>query len=132
VIDYDLLDAVNFQVNKLMTYRPDAPNARLPKPEEIEKDKAGDCEDYAILKAHRLVRWNRCSPDDLSIGVFQPLKAGRPNHAMLLAKGQKKKGLFRKTIVDCVYVLDNRTNNIYTLDQIRDELILQSPVDPYI
>ena len=132
MIDYDLLDAVNFQVNKLMTYRPDAAGEKLPRPEDIEKAKAGDCEDYAILKAHRLVKWNRCASADLSIGVFEPLKKGRPNHAMLLAKGQKKKGIFKKSIVDCVYVLDNRTNNIYTLDQIRDKLILQSPVDLFI
>jgi len=132
MIDYDLLDAVNFQVNKLMKYRQDAAGEMLPRPEDIEKSKQGDCEDYAILKAHRLVRWNSCDSADLSMGMFESKKKGLPRHAMLLAKGQKKKGIFKKSMVDCVYVLDNRTNNIYTLDQIRDKLILSLPVDLYI
>jgi len=132
MIDYDLLDAVNFQVNRAMTYKKDAQGAGLPKPEDIEKIKQGDCDDYVILKAHRLVKWNRCSPDDLSFGIFAPLKKDAQYHAMLLAKGQKKKGLFSKTIVDCVYVLDNRTNNIYTLDSVRDKLLSSLPIELYL
>lgn len=132
MIDYDLLDAVNFQVNRLIKFTPDGVRDKWSKAAETEATKIGDCEDYAIVKAHRLVKWNRCNPSDLSIGKFRPTRKGGQNHAMLLAKGQKRKGLFRKSIVDCVYVLDNRTNNIYTLDQIRDSLIETYPVDDYI
>jgi hypothetical protein len=36
--------------------------------------------------------------------------------------------LFRKTETPCEYVLDNRTNNIYRLDQTREKIVTKVPI----
>jgi len=130
VIPYKLLDEVNYTVNKQLTYCPDGADTGWKLASETEETLKGDCEDYAIVKASRLVKFHGVSPDDIEIGIFiTPNKAA---HAMLICNGERTTGFFRKKTIPCKYILDNRFNGIYTMDQIRDKLSHTKKVDKYL
>lgn len=130
MIPLALLDAVNFQVNRDLTYLPDGMKDKWCLASETEKSMTGDCEDFAIVKASRLVNLHDCNPKDMRIGKFRTPKG--TYHAMLIVEGEDTKGFFRKTTFPCRWVLDNRWAAIYRIDQIRDKLILEYPVETYI
>lgn len=125
--DFDLLDSVNLFTNKEIEYTKE-PKDYWQFPHETQEKKTGDCEDYAILKAWRLSKYGvPCS--DMELGYFKT-----PNdtyHMMLLVKGTYKK-LFTRRIVECTYMLDNRTNVIYRLGQTKDRLLSKVKVDKYV
>lgn len=125
--DFDLLDSVNLFTNREIKYTKE-PKDNWQYPQKTLDKKTGDCEDYAILKAWRLFKQGvPCS--DMSLGYFAtPLDT---RHVMLLVKGTYKK-LFSRKIVDCTYLLDNRTNDIYRLGQTKDKLLSQVKVDKYV
>lgn len=129
MIPLDLLDEVNHKVNHTLTYTPDGLVDKWEQAAFSEASLRGDCEDFAIVKASRLIHIHGCSSADMMIGKFRT-KIGY--HAMLVVNGEKKKGFFKREFVPCLWVLDNRTDNIFTIDQIRDKLILQYKVDAFI
>ena len=130
MIPYDVLDKANIDVNHLLTYCPDGLVDKWEKAAITEVSKTGDCEDYAITKASRLIKLFGCSPDDLRIGKFRTTKG--TYHAMLIAESEYTKGFFRKTKEPCRYLLDNRWNAIYRMDQVRDKLIIEYRVESFI
>lgn len=130
MIPYKLLDEVNYTVNKFLTYCPDGADTGWKCAAETEASKVGDCEDYAIVKASRLVKLHGMNPDDMEIGIF--ITPSKNSHAMLICKGEKTTGFFRKKVEPCQYILDNRFNGIYTIDQIRDKLSHVKKVDKYL
>jgi predicted transglutaminase-like cysteine proteinase len=130
VIPYGLLDKVNFTVNKYLTYIPDGADTSWKVAHETEASRRGDCEDYAIVKASRLVNLHDQNPDDMEIGIFITRKGNA--HAMLICKSERTTGFFRREKTPCDFVLDNRTNGIYTMDQISDKLSHTKKVDAYL
>ena len=130
MIPYGLLDKVNFTVNKYLTYRPDGIDTSWKVASDTEESRTGDCEDFAIVKASRLVKFHGQNPDDMSIGIFTAPNRGA--HAMLICKSDRSAGFFRRKRVPCEYVLDNRTNGIYTIGQIRDKLSHTKKVHDWI
>jgi predicted transglutaminase-like cysteine proteinase len=130
MIPYSLLDAVNFQVNKDIKYTRDGLYDYWAKAVDTERTRKGDCEDIAIVKANRLANLHHCNKKDMRIGKFQT--PGGTYHAMLVVEGEDTKGFFRKKTFPCRWVLDNRWDAIYRIDQIRDKLILEYDVDLYI
>ena len=130
MIPYGLLDKVNFTVNRLLTYRPDGLDTSWKHASETEETLRGDCEDFAIVKASRLVRFHGQNPDDMEIGIFT--SPNRNAHAMLICKSEKTIGLFRRKKVPCEFLLDNMTDGIYEMHQIRYKLATRRKVDKYI
>lgn len=130
MIPYKLLDDVNYTVNKYLTYCPDGADTAWKSACETEKTRTGDCEDFAIVKASRLVKLHGISPDEMELGVFMTPKGGV--HTMLICNGEQTVGIFRRKTEPCKYILDNRFNGIYTIDQIRDKLSHTKKVDAFI
>jgi predicted transglutaminase-like cysteine proteinase len=130
VIPYGLLDKVNFTVNKYLTYRPDGIDTSWKPARETEESLRGDCEDFAIVKASRLVRFHGQNPDDMAIGICT--FPNQTAHAILICKSEKTTGFFRRKKIPCEYVLDNRTNGIYEIDQTRLKIATRRKVDAYI
>ncbi len=130
MIPYKTLDEVNYTVNKLLTYCPDGADTGWKCAVETEQSLRGDCEDYAIVKASRLVKLYGISPDEMEIGIF--ITPSKNSHCMLICNGERTTGFFRRTTEPCKYVLDNRHSGIYTLDEIRDKLSHVKKVDKYI
>ena len=133
MIPLDLLDAINIKVNRLVQYKSDHEvhgKDKWQMPAETLLLGTGDCEDYAILKAHMLFK-EGCDISDMRIGRFTT-RDGK-GHAMLLCRSEKPKGFFKwKTWNPVEYVLDNRTNNIYTVDEISDVLTTIVQVSTYV
>ena len=115
-IPYDLLDNVNFWVNKNIRYERDrVPYAQSP--EESLKLGTGDCEDYAYLKAFKLIEAG-ADPKTLQIAVVTDRIDKSVYHAVLLASTRVKKGFFwNRKEKDVVLVLDNRWNALYTFTE---------------
>jgi predicted transglutaminase-like cysteine proteinase len=130
MIQYDLLDKVNYDVNRYITYTPDGASDKWNLATITEESRKGDCEDYAIVKANRLIKLHGCDSKYMRIGKFRTSKG--TYHAMLIVDGEHKKGFFRKITAPCQWVLDNRWDAIYRMDQIRDKLIIQYQVDKWI
>ena len=130
MIPYGLLDKVNFTVNKYMTYIPDGADTAWKHASETEETLRGDCEDFAIVKASRLAKFHGQNPDDMEIGIFITPKGNA--HAMLICDSEKTTGFFRRKTIPCKYVLDNRFNGIYTMEQIRDKLSHTKKVGAYL
>lgn len=121
MIAYDLLEKINYKVNQLVAYRTDLEKHGVADKWQRALDTlasgTGDCEDYAILKMHYLVKAG-CDRSDMRVGYFHDPK-GR-GHAMLICKGQRKGGFMWRKWIDCEWLLDNRTNFVYRLGETRD------------
>jgi predicted transglutaminase-like cysteine proteinase len=130
MIPFDLLDEVNHKVNHTLTYTPDGLIDKWEKAAVTDASMRGDCEDFAILKGFRLVKMHGCDAQDMQIGKFKTSKG--KYHAILMVESERTTGFFRKTTKPCTYLLDNRWDAIYTIDQIRDKLISVYGVSKYI
>lgn len=131
MIDYELLEKINFKVNQLVMYKNDL--EKHGKPDKWQSAietlsyATGDCEDYAILKMHYLLKAG-CEKSDMRMGYFHdPRGLG---HAMLICKGQRKCGFMWRKWIDCEWLLDNRTNIVYKMGETRDKYIRDLIVGP--
>ncbi len=52
---YDLVQKVNFEVNSTLTYKSDLAHYGKMENWAIPTDRYGDCEDFALLKFHKLL-----------------------------------------------------------------------------
>lgn len=114
MVDHSLIDDINYKVNKLIQYKRDN-GEHWQLPEETRRLRTGDCEDYAILKAKELIE-SGVDPEILKIGVVRTRKS-EGLHAVLLVPSRQRKGWFRRKWVDCIYVMDNMTSNLYTWEE---------------
>lgn len=127
--DLALLDEVNLRVNQRITYKRDN-GEHWQLAEETRRLGTGDCEDYAILKLNELARAG-CDVSSMKIGVVRTRKKEGTLHAVLLVPGQRKAGIFRKRVVDCVYVLDNMNSNVYTWEQTGYQMVRFEPASKW-
>lgn len=127
MIEWRALSDVNYGVNTTIRYKPDRTVHGKPeywqKPSETLKLGTGDCEDYAILKAHLLVKHHGADPNDMQIVVVKEPGA-KTLHAVLLARSTYTNGLlWWKKTHDCHYVLDNMRDDLVRWSKSSYELI---------
>jgi predicted transglutaminase-like cysteine proteinase len=119
VIDYDTLDSINLYANKNIKYMSDQAVWGKPDkwqtPDETEKLGTGDCEDYAIVKARRLVM---AGADPAAMQLLMVAPRGNPTgcHMVLAANTVVTTGiLWWKKRVTVTVLLDNMWDSLYTL-----------------
>lgn len=135
MIDRRVLDNINYNVNCMICYMPDERAHKKPEhwqmPAETLSRKTGDCEDYAILKAHLLVR-EGIDKDLLRIAVVREGE-NMPFHAVLLAPSTYTTGIWKwKKTRPCTYVLDNKTDSLARWEQTPYEVVRLVKVDKYV
>jgi predicted transglutaminase-like cysteine proteinase len=113
-VDRSLIDDINYRVNKLIAYKRDSVE-NWQRPEVTKRIGTGDCEDYAILKAKMLVEAG-VDPSILKIGVVRTRKS-QSLHAVLIVPSRYRKGFFRRKWVDCQYVMDNMSDNLFRWEE---------------
>lgn len=128
-VDYALIDEVNYRINKRIKYKRETGD-NWQKPSETERLGTGDCEDFAIMKAQELVRAG-VDPEILSIAVCRTRKS-TSLHAVLLVPSRYRKGFFRRTWVDCFYVMDNMSDNLYRFDQTGYTIVRKTKVTKWL
>ncbi len=98
------ITTVNNYVNHLITYKNDAKGADIwQAPKETLHRKAGDCEDYAILKRQIILENNLALPEDIKILLIWDIFRNEP-HAVLSVKGN---------------ILNNQTDKIHSVNSDR-------------
>ncbi len=112
-VDLALLDDVNYKVNHLLRYKPDA-GSHYQKADESRRLGTGDCEDYAILKAQELKEAG-VDVSLLTIAVCETRKSDNL-HAVLLVPSRRRVGIFKRRWQDTTVVLDNISDNIYRIE----------------
>lgn len=127
VVDYELLDSVNLFVNKYVQYRSDQAVWGKPDkwqtPDETEKLATGDCEDYAILKARKLVK-NGANPKAMQLLLVRTRQNPEGSHMVLAANTQVTTGmLWWKRKITVTVLLDNMWDSLYTLRESGHTLI---------
>ncbi len=130
MIPFSVLDKINTEVNNSIRYVRDVGKDHWKTPHETLIDGCGDCEDFAILKAYKLAAMGY-SLECMRITCYRV--AGGDYHAVLLVESEQEKGFFwRRKVVPCKYVLDNRWNILYTTDEIRDHFCWDVEVSKYV
>lgn len=130
-----LMNRINGDVNNSITYRRDKDvHNRIDywqKPEETLELKTGDCEDYAILKAWRLV--NAGVPSSVLRIAVVSTPDSPPNHAVLFVPSMVTTGLlWWKKQVERIFVLDNVRDEIVAWDKSPYQLINIHTVEKFI
>lgn len=130
--DYDKLDYVHLAVNRSMTYEKQGKEDRFVHGSVLEQTMCGDCDDYVVLKAHRLKKMG-IHPDNMCLGCLDTVGDETVDHAVLLVRTTAVKGFwFWKRTVNVEVVLDNRFSSIYTTDEIRERVTSRIDIRKWI
>lgn len=115
-IDQQVIDNVNYLTNHQMRYVSQGKTDRFVHGSILERTRTGDCDDYCVLKAHRLKKLG-VHPSAMIIGAVASRGGNVPDHAVLLVKGERTSGfLWWKKSVPCEWVLDSLTDHVYPLE----------------
>lgn len=134
VVDYDLLDSTNICVNRRIKYVTDTERwnraDKWQRPQETLDLGTGDCEDYAILKAHMLV--NAGVPVGI-IKLYLVRTRNGTSHMVLAVPTQVKTGiLWWRNLQTKIVLLDNMWDSLYTLKESGHTIIKRYNTERYI
>jgi predicted transglutaminase-like cysteine proteinase len=116
IVTEQLVDNVNYLTNHQMKYTSQVKGDRFVHGSELEKTRSGDCDDYCVLKAHRLKKLG-VHPADMCMGAVASKGGVLLDHAVLLVKGERSTGiLWWKKTKPCEWVLDSLTDNLYPIE----------------
>lgn len=136
VVDYDTLDNINLFVNRNTKYVADVLGWNKldywQTPEETERLGRGDCEDYALLKAKKLLLAG-ANQEAMRLLIVEPRHDPKSRHAVLAVNTIVDSGiLWWKKPVTVTLLADNMWNTLYTLRESGHKFIKTAKMPDFV